>query len=119
MTIRLLVAEDETELVNVYKIALPRYGIEVVDVASSGREAVEKYLGAPERFDAILMDHRMPGMSGLEASAVILQKQPEARIVFGSADAWMKSEALETGATGFLQKPFEMAKLREALEKKR
>ena len=78
--------------------------IEVVAEARDGREAVALF----EEYepDVVLMDLRMPGMDGVEATRVIIASHPRARIVAltsyeGDADIY---RALEAGASGYLLK---------------
>ena len=113
---RVLIVEDEPEIVRVYKIAFPRYGLEIVDVAVDGLEGVEKYKSLCEQIDLVLMDHRLPGISGLEASRLIMEYDPCAIIVFGSADSAVREEALRIGAKKFYKKPFDIKTLAQIVK---
>ncbi len=53
--------------------------IEVVAECGSGEQAIEAY--RKRRPDLVLMDRRLPGMNGVEATAAILRDFPEARII--------------------------------------
>lgn len=79
-------------------------GIEVVGTAADGREAYAKVIEFQP--DVVLMDIRMPGMDGVEASALILKHFYETKILilttFDDADLIM--QALETGVHGYLLK---------------
>ena len=77
----------------------------VVAEAETGEEAVEKY--ARYRPDGVLMDIRIPGINGLEASRRILSEYPKASILICSAyDSFsLVSEALDIGVKGYLLKP--------------
>ena len=77
----------------------------VVAEAETGEEAVEKY--ARYRPDGVLMDIRIPGINGLEASRRILAEYPKASILICSAyDSFsLVSEALDIGVKGYLLKP--------------
>ena len=75
-------------------------GIKVVAQAASGEEAVECYREfAP---DVTLMDIRMPGIGGLEATRKICQINPHARIiaVTACADELFPAKLIEAGASG-------------------
>ena len=79
-------------------------GIEIVGEASSGEEALEK---ARELLpDIILMDVRMPGMGGLEATRKIKEEMPHTRILIltVSEDEDDLFEAIKSGAEGYLLK---------------
>ena len=88
--------------------------VTVVAEAETGEEAVEQH--RRHRPDGVLMDIRIPGMNGLEASRQILQEFPMASILICSAyDSFsLVSEALDIGVKGYLLKPL---KRDEAVEK--
>lgn len=78
--------------------------IEVVAECGSGEQAVEAF--ARHRPDVVLMDWRLTGMSGVEATAVIRRDHPAARIVSftvyeGEEDI---ARAVEAGVVGYLPK---------------
>lgn len=83
--------------------------IEVVGEAFDGASAVTQSLGT--RPDVVLMDVRMPGMDGVEATAQIIRDTPQIRVLmlttFDLDEAVHR--ALEAGASGFLLKdtPYE------------
>jgi CheY-like chemotaxis protein len=86
--------------------------------ASSGREAIE--MVTKEDFDLVFMDHMMPEMDGIEATAEIRklgEKYQNLRIIALTANAIQgaKEMFLENGFDGFLPKPIEMPLLMEAL----
>ena len=95
-------------------------GIEIVGEALSGAEA----LGMLEREqpDVVLLDLRMPGMTGLECLDEIRERFPAVRVVFlsGSEDDELALEALERGASAFVSKNVEprdlSAVLRQVVE---
>jgi two-component system chemotaxis response regulator CheY len=99
------IVEDEKDLVEVYKRVFARRNIVVCFVAFEGREALRMFIECTPKPHVILMDHRLPGMSGIEVTQEILKLDPEARIVFLSADVAVKDEALKAGAVAFLKKP--------------
>lgn len=68
--LRVLLAEDNLVNQKLACLMLNKAGMEV-EVAGSGREAVEKYTGDPRHYSVILMDVQMPGMDGLQATRTI------------------------------------------------
>lgn len=94
---------------------LANAGFKVVAEAENGREAVERYRTV--RPDLVVLDIVMPDMSGLDALRAIRREHPEARIVMCSAMGQQKlmEEALRAGAKGFIVKPFNSARVVEAL----
>jgi DNA-binding response OmpR family regulator len=104
---KILIAEDERDIRELVAFSLQFGGFEVVQTAN-GAEAVER---APvEKPDLILMDVRMPKMTGYEACRA-LKAMPELRdvpVVFLSAKG-QESEiqtGLEAGAEEYILKPF-------------
>jgi len=85
-------------------------------VASDGDEAVQKYLALNKKPVIVIMDQRMPVKDGVTATQEILKHDPSAKILFGSADLKVKTDALRAGATDFLLKPFRMDVLLSAIE---
>jgi CheY-like chemotaxis protein len=90
-------------------------GIEV-EVAGSGREAVEKYTADPRHYSLILMDVQMPGMDGLQATRTIRgweEKQrslgrERVRVIAMTAQAVEgdREKCIEAGMDDYISKPF-------------
>jgi DNA-binding NarL/FixJ family response regulator len=103
--IRVLVADDHPIVRSGIVALLQAAGdIEVVGEASTGLEAVDLALAVTP--DVVLMDLRMPGIDGDEATARILQAQPHVRVLilttYESDDSILT--AIEAGASGYLLK---------------
>lgn len=78
--------------------------IEVVGLAQDGAEAVEKV--ARTRPDLVLMDLKMPGLNGVEATRRIRAQYPETRVLVLTTfddDEWV-FDAIRAGASGYLLK---------------
>ena len=105
--VKILVAEDERDIRELIAFTLRFAGFEV-ELASNGAEAVEK---APVAIpDLILMDVRMPRMTGYQACEA-LKENPVTRdipVVFLSAKGQESEiqEGLEVGAKEYILKPF-------------
>ncbi|HEY3272720.1 MAG TPA: response regulator [Methanocella sp.] len=99
------IVEDEKDLVEVYKRVFARRKILVCFVAFDGREALRKFIECTPKPHVILMDHRLPGMSGIEVTEEILKLDHEAKVVFLSADIGVMDEAFRAGAVAFIKKP--------------
>ncbi len=111
-----MIVDDEEMLHQLYGKLLELRGYRVVASAFNGDEAVEAYASSEPRPDLVLMDHRMPIKSGLEAMRDILDMDGSARIIFLTADAAVAEEAMAAGATDVLLKPFRMDVLHRAVE---
>ncbi len=101
----ILVADDEPDVLDVALRTLAREGYHVVGV-SNGAEAVEK--AQQERFDLLVADVKMPGMTGLQAFRLIKQFSPDTigLIVTGYGTLEMAIEAVGLGVNAFILKPF-------------
>jgi DNA-binding NarL/FixJ family response regulator len=89
--------------------------IHVVAEACSGPEAIE--LQRKHRAEVILMDCRLPGMSGIEAAAAIRQEFPSTQIIMLSV-AQSEEEiyrAIQAGAQAYLPKSVEQSELVRAI----
>ncbi len=91
--------------------------IEVIGTARNGREALE--LHARAKPNLVTMDLTMPEMDGIECVRRLVERDPLIKILVISAlaDKATAIEALETGASGFLCKPFTERQLNDALAK--
>ncbi|MER3399539.1 MAG: two-component system response regulator [Thermoflexus sp.] len=104
---KILIAEDERDIRELVVFTLEFGGFEVI-AATNGQEAVE--LARQHRPDLILLDVRMPKMSGYEACR-LLKAQEETRtipVVFLSAKGQEAEirEGLAAGANAYILKPF-------------
>lgn len=100
------IVDDDPDLTEFYSQVLMLSGYEVVATAENGLQAVELFRSLPRKPDVILMDHRMPLMSGLDACRQILRLDPEACIILASADHLIEEEARSLGVADFKRKPF-------------
>jgi len=112
---RILVIDDETNIRTMMKLALEHVGHKV-ETACDGKEGLEKFSDG-RNHDLVLLDQRMPGMPGIEVLAAIKKVCPGARIIlitaFGTID--LALEAMQSGASDFLRKPFTAETLRGAV----
>jgi DNA-binding NarL/FixJ family response regulator len=107
MTIRVLLADDQTLIRAGYKMILDAEpDLEVVGEATNGREAV--FLSRTTRADVVLMDIRMPEMDGIEATRRIAADDDLAGVRILVLTTFENDEnvllAVRAGASGFLGK---------------
>jgi DNA-binding response OmpR family regulator len=102
---RVLAVDDESLIRMSLKIALAREGYEV-DTASSGGEA----MGLLDRFryDLVLLDLRLPDVSGIEVLRYARRLDPEVKVLLVTASTHgpAAAEATREGAVGVVSKPF-------------
>jgi len=114
---RILVVDDEIEIVRALERSLAAHGFEVF-TAGSGEEALEAI--SHHRPDLMLLDLGLPGMSGLEVCKQVRAQSNLPIIVLSVKDTEHdKVQALDLGADDYVSKPFGMnevlARLRVAL----
>jgi len=116
---RILVVDDDPQIRRVMRVTLTGQGYEVDD-AKDGEAALEKL--RDQRFDLVLLDMNMPGVSGLEACRAIRAQSEIAIIMLTVRDTESdKVEALDAGADDYITKPYNppelLARIRAALRR--
>lgn len=113
---RLLVADDEPELLRAIARVLKHCGYQV-DTAEDGDEAVKAI--EANSYDAILSDISMPGMNGIELLRTIHDKDEEVPVILitGAPAVETAVQALEHGAYKYLLKPVANERLEEVVNK--
>ena len=116
---RILLVDDHPVNRGVAEAALHRFGAEV-DIAWDGLQALERF--APGRYDAVVLDVRMPKMDGYDAAREMRRIEdeemaPRTPILALTADAMVedRDRALAAGMDEHLGKPFRMVELGETL----
>jgi len=108
---RILIVDDEPQILKLLSKLLSSLNCEV-STAGNGELALEMI--GKEHFDLILLDLRLPGLSGIEVLKEARSKSPASTIVvitaYGSVDNAI--QAMKLGADDFLQKPFDLEQLR-------
>jgi CheY-like chemotaxis protein len=113
---RILIIDDETSIRAMMKLSLEHVGY-LVETASDGQEGLAKY-GDGALWDLVLVDQRMPGLSGIEVQREIHGRNPEAKLILITAHGTidLALEAIQAGASDFLRKPFTAETLRSAVK---
>jgi DNA-binding NarL/FixJ family response regulator len=117
--IRVAVVDDQELVRSAFTMLLRATdGIEVVGEAATGREAV--VLARQERPDVVLMDVRMPGMDGLEATRQIVADErcagTRVLVLTTFDDDELVQTAIRAGASGYLLKDVRPRQLVDAIE---
>jgi len=111
MSTYVAVIDDDEAVLDSLRLYLSRQGIETSCFASA-TEFLNAIEGGP-RFDCIVSDVRMPGMSGLDLVHRIKAKGSLTPIILitGHGDVDMAVTAIKVGAYDFIEKPFDEARL--------
>ncbi len=116
MTARILLADDDAALRRVLQFKLQQQGYDITPV-EDGAKALQTLKG--ERFDLLLSDMRMPGLTGIELLEQVRTVQPDLEVILITAYAEVSQavQAVKLGAFDYLTKPFEDEELFVAVEK--
>ncbi len=128
---KVLIAEDDRDLISLYKHTMERRNHKVI-ICGDGEECLNLYYEELERtkskqryitsnkqpFDAVVLDHKMPKINGLQVAKEILAVNPHQRVIFASA---FMGDTIMDSAPNFrhieiMQKPFRLNKLVDILE---
>jgi two-component system, LytTR family, response regulator LytT len=116
MSIRALIVDDEAPARGELRFLLAAHPeLEVVGEAATAREAVE--LAAAVRYDVVFLDIEMPGMSGLDAAPLVLNRRERPAVVFVTAHERYALDAFAVEAFDYLVKPVEPERLGRVVER--
>ena len=107
----LLMVEDTASVAALYRSYLTPLGIDI-NIVGTGRDAIESLnFRTP---DLILLDLRLPDMTGMDVLHAVKQKMPDVPVIFMTAHGSIDTavEAMRHGAQDFLIKPCEADRLR-------
>jgi len=121
MTTHILMVDDEPDAQELFRQNFRREirrGLYDFDFAASGEAAIEALqAGEAKGVSLVLSDVNMPGMSGIELLADIRAGWPDLPVMMITAygDAATEAKANALGAEGFLTKPVDFARLKQAM----
>ncbi|MCW8800154.1 MAG: response regulator transcription factor [Desulfobacter sp.] len=116
MQLNVLIADDHAIIREGLKSLLENRGIQVVDIAKNGREAVEKAIALKP--DIVMMDISMPDLNGVEATAKIRAEVPHARVIALSMHSSKKivDKMFNAGASGYILKESAFDEIYDAIQ---
>ena len=117
--LRVLVVDDQPAVCEVVADSIQYAGHEIVGTAKDGVEAVAR---AKELLpDLVVMDISMPRMNGVEAMKAILAAGATKRVLLMSGEyrslGVTRDEMMRNGASGFMEKPFNVGELFDLLDR--
>lgn len=112
-----LVVDDEAPVRELCERTLRRMGYRTL-AAADGVEALRLFEGRSEEIGAVILDLTMPNMDGVSTFSALRRIRADVRVILSSG--YSEHETLrrfpQEGPAGFIQKPYELARLRDALE---
>jgi len=116
MGLKVLVVDDEEDVVEVIQDRLEAYGFTVV-TAGNGVEALKRL--SMEKFDGVFLDVKMPEMGGIEALEEIRKRDRKIPVIIITSSSTREAaiEAMAKGANEYVLKPFEWEELKAKIEK--
>jgi DNA-binding response OmpR family regulator len=115
---RILIVDDERDIVKALTIRLNRAGYEVV-TAFDGAQGI--FMAHKERPDLILLDIRMPAGNGFSVAEKLKQSMdaPAIPVIFltGSPEKDAEKKAMDLGARFYIKKPYDPEELLDAIER--
>ena len=92
------IVDDEVQLVRTYELLFKRRHIPMAFTAYDGYEAIEKFRKADPKPGIVIIDYRLPSMSGVDVMKEILAIEPRTKIIFVSGDDSIQRESVKAGA---------------------
>lgn len=116
MQLKVLIADDHTIIREGLRSLLENRGIQVVDIAKNGREAVEKAIALKP--DIVMMDISMPDLNGVEATAKIREEVPHTRVIALSMHSSKEivDKMFDSGASGYILKESAFDEIYDAIQ---
>ena len=114
-TVRVLVVDDDDEMRALLRRMLESEGYDVTE-RSRATHVLETLRNSP--FHLVILDKEMPGLTGLDLLPLLRGEFPQLPVVFVTAfgGRQVAASALRLGATCYLEKPFRLAQLNDAID---
>ena len=112
----MLIVDNDKDMCKIISDVLKAEGLKKVDIAYDGESAFAKFKKQP--YDLMLLDYKLPGMSGLTVLEKTHQIRPNLKTIMISAfgDDSTRARAKELGAYAFLDKPFNIKRLAKVVK---
>ncbi|QTA87233.1 ATP-binding response regulator [Desulfonema magnum] len=115
---RILLVDDEQQIVQMEKLMLQRLGYEVTTLTSSS-EALNLFRMKPENFDLVITDMTMPGMTGVELSKALMDIRADIPIILctGFSEIITEEKAKAIGIDEYVMKPMLKSEIARAIRR--
>ena len=112
----IMIVDDEPTIQQLMAIILEDMGHKIIAQSLNGEVALKSYESLEDKPDLLIIDHRMPIMSGTDLAQAILNLKSDQKILFLTADESVKDTVKNLGITDFLEKPADIDTIRAAVE---
>ncbi|MBU1194107.1 MAG: cache domain-containing protein [Proteobacteria bacterium] len=115
-TERILLVDDEPDILNTYKAILNHQGYEVTTFTSS-KSALDRFAQNPDEFDLVITDMTMPDLTGDKLSQKILKLRSDIPIIIctGHHETFTREKAIEIGIKKYIVKPVSLMEFSKAV----
>ena len=115
---RLLVVDDDPDTVLALNISLLDYGF-LVDAFTNPEEALQKFKSNAESYRLVLLDNKMPALSGIQLAEKVKEANPNVKVLVLTALKVRNNELSDvsssTNVDGFIQKPVGIKELTDKI----
>ncbi|HET6488967.1 MAG TPA: PAS domain S-box protein [Syntrophales bacterium] len=114
---RILFVDDEETLASMGQIMLRKLGYEV-DIMTSSLDALDAFRAHPQKYDLVITDYTMPGMTGMALSEELLKIRPDIPIILctGYSEVTTPEKVKTAGIRELLMKPVTRAQIAQAVK---
>jgi two-component system chemotaxis response regulator CheY len=111
-----LIVDDSSAMLRVIKMTLNEIGINEIDTALNGKEAIEKFQSG--NYELLLTDWNMPEMDGIGLVKRVRELDENVYIVMVTTECKREQvvEALEAGVDNYVTKPFSKKRIQKIIE---
>jgi PAS domain S-box-containing protein len=115
---KVLLVDDEPDIIEAEKTMLERLGYAVV-ARDSSLDALTVFDSEPDRFDVVITDQTMPGMTGLALAKKIMEKRADVPVILctGYSEVVSEEEIQKAGIRELVMKPVSKREMRKILRR--
>jgi CheY-like chemotaxis protein len=110
--VKILLVDDNQDFLDILKQSLSNHQVLLANDGLAGVEAYKKELP-----DVVIMDIKMPVMDGIKATKEIINFNPNAIVIGGTAYTELQKDMFDAGAKFVLIKPFSIDSIEKIIEK--
>jgi CheY-like chemotaxis protein len=117
-TSHIMMVDDEKLILNAMRRGLEMVGLRISSF-TRGMDALKAFRQAPDQYDLVITDLRMPEMDGCSFAREILEIRPNLPVILssGSNEQIVADEPLPVGIKSFMTKPVRLPELRREIRK--